>query len=107
MAGGQYMTIHGTDGMLEITTPFHPVPASGDQPSHSKIIVVKDGKREDMSVPFDKHHFTYAIEQFQRFVRNGEPFPFDTMADALDQAKTMDACLIAAQENRWVELAQL
>ena len=103
MAGGQYATIFGTKGQIEVTRPFHPTPLR-DGRSDAQVLLRKGGETLDVSVPSDKLPFYDAVERVQRSILAGEPLPFATMEDALDQARVMDVCRLAAREGRWVEI---
>lgn len=100
MHGGQYAAIYGSQGIIEVTEPFHPR-------NHSAVRINVYGKIQDESVPTDKLPFTDAITTFHRAILEGEPLPFDVAQDILDQARTMEAVKVAAQEGRWIGLDEI
>lgn len=106
MDGGQHAMIYGTRGQIEVSHPFHPRPRRGGDPG-AQVWVEREGRREDHAVPSEHHPFYDAVEEFQRCVLTGAPLSFDTMQDALEQARLMDACRIAAEEDRWVDLGSI
>lgn len=106
MPGWQRAIIYGTKGQIDVTEPFHPAPGRDGRPG-SQIIIDRGGEREVESVAGEHRPFYEAVAQFQHSVLTGEPLPFATMEDSLEQARLMDACRIAAQEDRWVDLASI
>lgn len=106
MFGEQHATIYGTRGLIDISHPFHPKPARDGSPG-AQVRLYKRGEALDVSVPTDRHPFHDAVEQVQRSILTGEPLPFDTMEDALDQALLMEACRLSADDDRWVDLASI
>lgn len=106
MVGGQHAVIYGTEGLIQVNEPFHPSPTRDGRPG-AQLLVERKGTREDHAVPSDKRPFYDALERFHRSVLTGAPLPFDTMQDALEQARLMDACRIAAQEDSWVDLSSI
>lgn len=106
MFGGQHAVIYGTKGQIEVEAPFHPSPGRDGQPG-SRIIIQSGGERTVESHAGEHRPFWEAVVTFQRSVLTGEPLPFAAMEDALEQARLMDACRLAAQEDRWVDLASI
>lgn len=106
MYGGQQATIYGTHGQIDLTHPFHPAPVR-DGVTSAKVLVHKFGKTMDVSVPTDKLSFHDALDQVNRSILTGEPLPFSTMDDALDQALLMEACRLSVEDDRWVDLASI
>jgi len=106
MVGGQHAMIYGTRGQIEVSHPFHPSPVRDGDPG-ARVLLRRGQETLDVSVPSDKHPFYDAVEQVQRSILTGEPLPFSTMEDALDQALLMEACRLAAEDDRWVDLASI
>lgn len=106
MFGWQHAMIYGTDGSLEVGQPFHPGANLGADPDEAEIWLYQGGEKKRASVPITNRAFTDAINSFHRAILEGEALPFDTMSDALEQARTMDAVKQAATDGRIVQLIQ-
>ena len=106
MSGGQHAVVYGTKGRIEVEAPFHPSPRRDEHPG-SQLVIESEGQRTVESHAGDHRPFYEAVTQFQHSVLTQEPLPFPAMEDILEQARLMDVCRLAAQEDRWVDLASI
>lgn len=96
MMGGQHARVYGTNGVLEVSHPFHP--------RQGATLVVRRGDAvEDHSLQLENHSFTDAIVRFQECVRTGEPLEVPG-EELVEQARLLEACRRAAEEGGWVNL---
>lgn len=96
MNGGQSARVYGSEGVLEVSHPFHPRKGSA-------LIVRRGMESEEHSVEIDNHPFTDAISRFQASVRSGEPLPVSG-EELVEQARLLEACRTAAESGSWVKL---
>lgn len=96
MRGGQNARVYGTEGVLEVSHPFHPWKGS-------TLLVRKGKESEDHSLEIANHPFTDAISRFQASVRSGEPLPVSGK-ELVEQARLVEACRLAAERGSWVTL---
>ncbi|HTR80761.1 MAG TPA: Gfo/Idh/MocA family oxidoreductase [Bacteroidota bacterium] len=93
----QYAKVFGTQGFLEIETPFTPAP---DRPS--KVIRHSREKVEEIVfAPYD--HYTIQGDSFSRAILENAPVP-TPIEDGVANMKVIDGISESSRSGSWVEL---
>jgi predicted dehydrogenase len=93
----QRVTILGTEGRLEVETPFTPAP------DHACRIRYQRGQNTDELVIAPVDHYMLQGDNFSRAVLDDTPVP-TPLVDAVYNMKVIDAVFRSAERGVWVEV---
>ncbi len=96
LAPYQRVTVHGTQGWIDVEIPFNPPP---DQPT--RLVHRTDGEVAELVIEAADQD-TIQADRFSEAVRGGRPLP-TPLTDAVANMKVIDAVLASAAGGRWVD----